>query len=61
MCPNDCACTTALGRQPIHVQDFAELALQEAESGERHRIVIATGPETYTFRELSRRALLPSK
>lgn len=61
MCPNDCACATALGRQPIHVQDFAELAMQEAESGEQHRIVIATGLETYTFRELSRRALLPSK
>ena len=49
----NCACTTALGGQPIHVQDFAELTLQEAESGEQHRIVIATGPETYTFRELS--------
>ena len=35
--------------------------MQEAESGEQHRIVIATGLETYTFRELSRRALLPSK
>ncbi|MDO4953524.1 MAG: hypothetical protein Q4E43_00115 [Akkermansia sp.] len=43
------------------MQDFAELALQEAVSGERHRIVNVTGPETYTFRELSRRALLPSK
>lgn len=38
--------------QPVHVQDFAELAMQEAESGEQHRIVNATGPETYTFLEL---------
>ena len=45
-------CTTALGWQPIHVQDFAALALQEAESREDHLIVNATGPETYTFREL---------
>ncbi|MCQ2370921.1 MAG: hypothetical protein MJ058_02565 [Akkermansia sp.] len=51
------AATFGLGRyrlQPIHVQDFAELALREAESGEQHRIVNATGPETYTFRELWR-------
>ena len=61
VCSNDCACTTALGRQPIHVQDFAELAMQEADAADAHRIVNATGPETYTFRELSRRALLPSK
>ena len=36
------------------MQDFAELALQEAERGEQHRIVNATGPETYAFRELWR-------
>lgn len=38
--------------QPIHVQDFAELALDEAEQTEAHRIINATGAETYSFREL---------
>lgn len=54
--------------QPIHVQCFAELALDEAERSEQARITDATGPETYTFRELwrmlaramgVRRAILP--
>lgn len=38
--------------QPIHVQDFAELAMNEAERSEPSRIINATGVETYTFREL---------
>jgi hypothetical protein len=38
--------------QPIHVQDFAELAMNEAERSEPSRIINATGMETYTFREL---------
>ncbi len=38
--------------QPIHVQDFAELAMQEAEQTAAQRTVNATGRETYTFREL---------
>ena len=38
--------------QPIHVQDFAELALDEAEQTETHRVINATGAETYSFREL---------
>ena len=38
--------------QSIHVQDFAELAMNEAESSEMSRIINATGMETYTFREL---------
>ena len=38
--------------QPIHVQDFAELALDEAEREEQHRVINATGAETYSFREL---------
>lgn len=49
------AATFGMGRyrlQPIHVQDFAELALNEAERAEPHRIINATGAETYTFREL---------
>lgn len=40
--------------QPIHVQDYAELAMNEAESSEPARIINATGPETYSFRELWR-------
>lgn len=40
--------------QPIHVQCFAELVLHEAERTEHARITDATGPETYTFRELWR-------
>lgn len=40
--------------QPIHVQDFAELAMDEAERKEPQRIINATGQETYTFRELWR-------
>lgn len=38
--------------QPIHAQDFAELALDEAAQTEPHRIRNATGAETYSFREL---------
>ncbi len=37
--------------QPIFVDDLAELAVREGESGE-NRIVDAIGPETFTFREL---------
>lgn len=37
--------------QPIHVQDFAELAMDEAEREEPRRIINATGVETYSFRE----------
>lgn len=47
--------TFGMGRyrlQPIHVSDFAELALNEAEQEEAHRIINATGAETYSFREL---------
>ena len=40
------------GLQPIHVQDYAELALDEAEQLAPHRIINAVGPETYTFRQL---------
>lgn len=50
-----CVATFGMGRyrlQPIHVQDFAELALREAESTDRASVIHATGPETYTFREL---------
>lgn len=54
--------------QPLHVQDFAEAALDEAEQREQHRIIHATGTETYSFRELwkllaramgTRRLILP--
>ncbi len=39
--------------QPIHVQDFAELALQEAQREDQENVIIqAIGPETYTFKEL---------
>lgn len=38
--------------QPIHVQDFAELAVDEAGRTEPQRVVNATGQETYSFREL---------
>ena len=39
------------GIQPIHVDDFAELAVSESEqSGER--IIDAIGPETFTYRGL---------
>ena len=37
--------------QPIHVEDFADLAVQEAK-GQGNRIVEAIGPETFTYREL---------
>lgn len=40
------------GLQPIHVQDYAELALDEAEQLAPHRIINAVGPECYTFRQL---------
>lgn len=37
--------------QPIHVEDFARLAVEEAQrSG--NRIIDAIGPETFTYREL---------
>lgn len=39
--------------QPIHVRDFAEIALNEAEKADCNNTVIeAVGPETYSFREL---------
>lgn len=38
--------------QPIHVQDFAELALDEAESATGSRIIEAIGPEAWSFRDL---------
>ncbi len=37
--------------QPIHVSDFAELAMTEGRQGE-NRIIDAVGPETFTYREL---------
>ena len=37
--------------QPIHVEDFAELAVMEGGSAENH-IVNAIGPETFSYREL---------
>ena len=50
-----CVGTFGLGRyrlQPIHVQDFAELALDEAGQDEHARTIQAIGAETYSFREL---------
>ena len=38
--------------QPIHVQDFAELAMDEAEAEAPHRIINAVGAETYSFRDM---------
>lgn len=38
--------------QPIHVADFAALAMDEAERSESHRIINAVGAETYTFRAM---------
>lgn len=38
--------------QPLHVRDFAEAAMDEAEQTEQHRIINATGKETYSFRAL---------
>ncbi len=38
--------------QPIHVQDFAELAMDEAESEAPHCIINAVGAETYSFRDM---------
>ena len=52
-----CVATFGMRRyslQPIHVQDFAELALDEAEQNHPSRVIQATGPETYSFRELWR-------
>jgi len=39
------------GIQPIHVEDFAALAIQ-AGQGEENRIMDAVGPESFSFREL---------
>jgi NADH dehydrogenase len=39
--------------QPIHVDDFAELALREGRQ-DGNRVVDAVGPETFTYRELVR-------
>ena len=39
--------------QPIHVEDFAELAVQEA-LATGNRTIEAIGPETFTYRELAR-------
>ena len=38
--------------QPIHVQDYAELAMNEAEATEPHRVLDAVGVEVYTFRDM---------
>ena len=38
--------------QPIHVQDFAELAMDEAEAEAPHRMINAVGAETYSFRDM---------
>ncbi len=38
--------------QPIHVQDFAELAMDEAEAEPPHRMINAVGAETYSFRDM---------
>jgi NADH dehydrogenase len=40
--------------QPIHVDDLAELAIEEAGRTE-NRVVDAIGPETFSFRELATR------
>lgn len=51
------AATFGMGRyrlQPIHVQDFAELAMNEAAGSAPHTVINATGAETYSFRELWR-------
>jgi NADH dehydrogenase len=37
--------------QPIHVEDFADLAVEHGRSNE-NRVVEAIGPETFTYREL---------
>ncbi len=37
--------------QPIHVEDFAELAVKEGKESE-NKIIDAIGPETFTYREL---------
>lgn len=50
-----CAVTFGMGHyrlQPIHVQDFAELALNEVEQNAHTRTIQAIGAETYSFREL---------
>jgi NADH dehydrogenase len=39
------------GLQPIHVEDFAALAVREGRE-ETDRLVDATGPETFAYREL---------
>src|SRR5450759_398835 len=40
--------------QPIHVEDFAALAVQQGRSGP-NRVIDAIGPETFTYRELVER------
>jgi NADH dehydrogenase len=40
--------------QPISVEDFAAMAVREGDPGP-NRIVDATGPETFTYRELAER------
>lgn len=40
--------------QPIHVEDFAALAVREGRPGPNH-LIDATGPETFTYRELVER------
>jgi NADH dehydrogenase len=37
--------------QPIHVEDFAELAVREGGPGPNH-VIDATGPDTFTYHEL---------
>lgn len=38
--------------RPLHVQDFAEAAMDEAEQTEPYRLINAIGRESYSFREL---------
>ena len=57
-CLRHLPCVGTFGRgenyrlQPIHVRDFAQLAMDEAENTAQHCIVEAVGAETYTFRGL---------
>jgi NADH dehydrogenase len=39
--------------QPIHVMDFAELAIAQADKSE-NAVIDAIGPETFTYRELAK-------
>lgn len=39
--------------QPIHVEDFAALAVAEGQKSETARVIDAIGPETFEFRQLA--------